>query len=213
LKDAGNQALQEGDLDLAARRYDKAIRYGAVALMSFPARNLDFAGGRKELLKENGGYHVEWGPLIRVLIVTRLNLSLLLLKPHFERRDLAAEQAQLALHDLAPFCAKKGKIMKGAKVDKVHRDDEPEETYLDAMTLQAKAYFRLGSAQYDLGDYCEAISSFENSVRSTKEAKAKPDNLVLRRLSEAKREKRLKGKRHRKKFKFAFASNENNKNG
>ena len=208
LKDAGNEALQEGYLDLAARRYDKAIRYGAVATMSFPSSTFDFALGRKKLLKENGGYHLEWGPLIRLLIVTRLNLALLFLKPHFSERLHAIEQAQLALHELSPFCAKKGKVMKGNQLDQIHRDDEPQETYIDAMLLQAKAYFRLGSAQFALEDYTEAIASFEKSVSITQKAKAKPDNLVLRRLSEAKRESRRRGKRHRKKFKFSFSSNE-----
>lgn len=210
LKDAGNQALQDGNLDLAARRYDKAIRYGAVASMSFPSGTLDFAGGRKARLKESGGYHLEWSPLIRLLIVTRLNLALLFLKPHFSERMHAIEQALMALHDLEPFCAKKGKIMKGSKLDQVHRDDEPEDTYLDAMALQAKAYFRLGSAQYELGEWSDAVASYEKSVCSTQKANAKPDNLVLRRLSEAKRENRRKGKRHRKKFKFAFSANETN---
>jgi hypothetical protein len=208
LKDAGNEALRERDLDLAAHRYDKAIRYGAVVSMSFLSKSLDFAVGRKELLEENGGYHLEWGPLIRLLIVTRLNFALLLLKPYFGKREEAAEQAHLALHDLRPFCAKKGKVMKGAKLDKVYREDEPEETYVDGKTLQAKAYFRLGLAQYELGEYCEAISCYEESVRSTQQAKAQPDNVVLRRLSEAKQEIRRKAKRQRKKFKFAFATKE-----
>ena len=103
--------------------------------------------------------------------------------------------------------------MKGSKLDIVYREDEPEETYFDAMTLQAKAYFRLGSAQYELEEYCEAISSFEKSIRSTHEAKGKPDSLIFRRLSEAKRQKRRKVKHQRKKFKFSFSSKENSKNG
>lgn len=201
LKDAGNLALWEEDLDLAARRYDKAIRFGAIATMKFPSKNHDTA--------ITGGHRLEWDPLIRVIIASRLNLSLLMLKPHFSRYEQAAEQARLALHDLSPFCVAEGKVMKGSKLDKMHRDDEPEQTYLEAMSLQAKAYFRLGSAQYELGEYGKAISSFESSVRCTELARAKPDNLVLRRLNEAKRESRLKSKRQRKKFKFAFMTNEN----
>jgi tetratricopeptide (TPR) repeat protein len=213
LKDGGNAALQAGELDLAARRYDKAIQYGAVASMSFPVISLDFASGRKKKLKENGGYYLEWGPLIRVLIVSRLNLALLMLRPHFSQPEQTMEQAKLALHDLKPFCIRKGKVMKGIKLTSVFREDEPEETYIEAMTLQAKSFFRLGSAQYELGDYAAATTSYEKSVKSTQQANAKPDNLVLRRLSEAKRENRRKNKRHRKKFKFAFGANENELNG
>lgn len=214
LKDGGNAALQAGNLDLAARRYDKAIQYGAVALMTFPVVSLNFAQGRKDALQESGGYHLEWGPLIRVLIITRLNLALLMLNPHFSRPGQAVEQARLALHELKPFCVSKGKVVKGSKLDEVFRDDEPEETFLEAMKLQAECYFRLGSAQYDLGDYSEAIYSFEHSVKSTKQTQSKPDNLVLRRLSDAKRENRRRSKRHhRKKFKFDFGAKENQVNG
>ncbi len=202
LKDAGNVALLEENLDLAARRYDKAILYGAIVTMSIPSNHLRFATLE--------GYHLEWDPFIKVLISTRLNLTLLLLKAHFSQYEEAAEQAKRALHDLGPFCVTMGMIMMGADLDKVHRENEPEQNYLEAKALQAKAWFRLGSAQYELGEYCDAISSFEKSVQSTQLAKAKPDSLVIRRLAEAKREKRQKSKRHRKKFKFAFATNENN---
>ena len=148
-------------------------------------------------MKENGGFHVEWGPLIKVLIISRLNLALLMLKPHFAHADHAAEQARLALRELKPFCTSKGKVMKGSKLDTVHRDDEPDETYIEAMSLQAKGYFRFGSAMYEMGEYKEAIHYFENSVKSTQQANSKPDNLVLRRLSEAKRENRRKSKRQK----------------
>jgi tetratricopeptide (TPR) repeat protein len=208
LKDGGNAALQAGEFNTAARRYDEAIQYGAVAFMSFPIRDLDFAKGRREKLKETGRFHLEWGPLLRVLVVTRLNMALLMLKPQFSHPNQAAEQARLALHELKPFCQAKGKIMKGSKLDFVHRTDEPEETYQEAMALQAKGYFRLGSAQYEQGEYSDAIHSFEHSVKSTQLSNAKPDTLVLRRLSEAKRENRRQSKRHRKKFKLAFGVTE-----
>jgi len=198
LKDAGNLALLEENLDLAAYRYDKAIRYGAIATMSFPSKHL-----RPTVV---GGYHLEWDPLIRVLIATRLNLALLLMKPYFLQYEHALKQAQRALHDLGPFCVTVGMIMKGAKLDQVHRENEPEQTYQEAMALQAKAYFRLGSAQYGLHEYDDAILSYEKSVRCTELAGAKPDNLVIRRLTEAKRENKRNMKRRRKKFKFAFVT-------
>jgi tetratricopeptide (TPR) repeat protein len=212
LKDAGNEALQAKELDLAARRYDKAIQYGAVASMSFPAENLDFAKGRKEKLKANGGHHLEWTPLVKVLVICRLNLALLMLKPHFGHPDHAAEQSRLALRELGPFCSQKGKVMKGSKMNVVFREDESEETYIEAMGLQAKTYFRLGSAHFDMGEYGEAIRFFDSSVKTTRLSNSKQDNLVLRRLSEAKRESKRKSKRQ-KRFRFSFTDNGENQGG
>ena len=208
LKDGGNEALQEGEYNLAANRYDKAIKYGAIAFMSFPVSNSHFANGRRDKLRENGGFQLDWTPLLKLLVVIRLNLSLLMLKPFFAQFEQAAEQASLALHELKPFCASRGKVMKGSKLDSVHREDEPGATFEDATTLQAKGYFRLGTAHYEMKKYPEAIRCFENSIKSSQHVKAKPDALVLRRLSEAKRENRRKNKRHRKKFKLAFGANE-----
>jgi hypothetical protein len=199
LKDAGNAALQLNNFDLAARRYDKAIQYGAIASMTFPAGNLDFAKGRKDKLKESGGFLLEWN-LIRVLIVSRLNLALLLLKPHFSRPNHAEGQVRHAMRELQPFCTHKGKIMKkgsGLGLTEVHRSDEPEETYLEAMALRAKGSFRLGSAHYKMGDYELATYSFKKSIESTKLAESQPDNLVLRCLSEAKRKNRRRSKRQK----------------
>jgi tetratricopeptide (TPR) repeat protein len=211
LKDGGNAALRAGDFQVAARRYDKAIQYGAVASMSFPVRDLDFAKGRREALKETGGYHLEWGLLLKTIVVTRLNMALLMLKPQFSHPEQAVEQARLALQELKPFSAAKGKIMKGSKLDSVHRANEPTETFEEAMNLQTKAYFRLGSAYYEKGEYSEAVQSFEKSIKCSKEANSAPDNLVLRRLSEAKRENKRKNKRQRKKFKFAFGVQESHR--
>ena len=201
LKDGGNLALHAGSFDLAARRYDKAIQYGAVAIMSFPVKGLDYALDQKE----SGYSYFAWRPIVKVLTIVRLNLALLMLKPHFSKPDHALEQAQLALLALKPYCVTKGKVIYGLKLDEVLREDEPEETFFEALALEAKAYFRLGSAQYKLAEYSKAILSFEHSVRSSQRANSKPDNLVLRRLSEAKRQKqRISKKNHRKKLKLAF---------
>jgi hypothetical protein len=215
LKDGGNLALQERALDLAAIRYDKALRYSAVASMGFPSVTLKLAN--YSLVCDNGGCpFFAWDELAQLIIRTRLNLALLFLMPHFSMPKDAVAQAQNALHDLGPFCTKKGKIMKGRKLTSTHVDSEPEETYLEAKALQAKAYFRLGSAHYELAEFSDAIISYESSVNATEEAKAKPDKLVLRRLAEAKRESRRARKRERTKFEFGFSgvvSPDNNKSG
>jgi tetratricopeptide (TPR) repeat protein len=217
LKDGGNQSLQEGALDLAASRYDKALCYGSIASMTFPSKGQLFAHAKACLGIDNGSFpFLTWNEHAQLLIRIRLNLALLFLMPHFSKPQEAIRQALNALHDLDPFCAQKGKIMKGENLDKVHGESEREETYLEAKALQAKAYFRLGSAQYELGDFSDAILSYGSSVSASEQAKAKPDKLVLRRLSEAKRESRLARKRERTKFEFGFAgvvSPDNNKSG
>ena len=182
LKDSGNSALKAGNLDLAAHRYDKAIQYGALLFMKNPEKASE-----------------EWNPLLKTLIVTRLNMSLLLLKPQFNELQVASRQAQLAIKELEPFC------------DFTSRENNITlpETKDEILKLKVKAYFRLGSAQYEMGDFHSAVKSFKESVRNTKQLSdpnAKPEQLVVRRLAEAKRELAKQKKRQRKKFKMAFSS-------
>ena len=185
LKDAGNEALKLELFDLAARRYDKAIQYGAVASMEIVGDSLGFANEQRLELQACGGFIAEWRPLLKVLIICRLNLALLMLKPWFMRYNHTMEQCQLALQELNVFCTAKAK----KKLS--------EEMYIDIMSLRAKAYFRLGSAQSATGRYKVAIKSFENSLTSSQEANSKPDNIVLKRLSEAKRKSRQKSERQK----------------
>jgi tetratricopeptide (TPR) repeat protein len=180
LKDGGNAALKNGNLDVAAHRYDKAIQYAAMFFM----KDRKMPGN-------------DWNPLLKTLILTRLNMALMMLKPHFNELQVAANQARLALQELEPFC------------DVDNPTDICPETKDEILNLKAKAHFRLGSAQYDMGDFSSATKSFEESIKATNaisDPKIKPDQLVLRRLAEAKREHVKRNKRQRKKFKLAFAS-------
>ena len=262
LKDGGNEALRKGQLDIAANRYDKAIRYCSVAFMAtnaamtyaiqyyrdelMPMRSklidLDIEDTVAPLL-------LKWSPLLKVLISTRLNLSMLLLKQAKRQREVpqleqAMDQAKHALWELHPFCTQKGKICvsygkrggvirlcppdisrpgctaggtsKGntstAKKTKIAvlKPSEPEETYREGKTLQAKAFFRLGSAQSDRGRYSEAVVSFEKSIECALELNpdAKLDALVVRRLAEVKREIAKQNKRQRKKFRTMFSQDD-----
>eukprot|EP00539_Tryblionella_compressa_P018691 CAMPEP_0178881094 /NCGR_PEP_ID=MMETSP0747-20121128/12820_1 /TAXON_ID=913974 /ORGANISM="Nitzschia punctata, Strain CCMP561" /LENGTH=1373 /DNA_ID=CAMNT_0020549045 /DNA_START=176 /DNA_END=4298 /DNA_ORIENTATION=+ len=181
LKEGGNAALKAGNLNLAAHRYDKAIQYGAMLYM-----------------KNRAAADSEWNPLLKTLIVTRLNLALVLLKTQFCELQVAANQANLALRDLAPFCA----------ADKGGISMMSPENREEILNLRSKAYFRLGSAQYEMGDFSSAIKSFEESIKSKNDldANAKPDQLLVRRLAEAKRELSNGINDSKKKFKMAFAS-------
>ncbi|CAB9529051.1 WD and tetratricopeptide repeats protein 1 [Seminavis robusta] len=251
LKDGGNEALRKGELDIAAQRYDKAIRYCSIAFMSHRAATT--YGGKYEdeltlismkvLELDIDSDHtvtplmLKWSPLLKVLVSTRLNLSMLLLKqakhqPEVPQLEQAKNQARHALRELQPFCAKKGNVcmlfMKSGKVARlcasttaakrkikteILKSKEPEETYREAKTLEAKAFFRLGSAQSDMGEYAEAVKSFDKSIECTLELNpdAKLDPLVVRRLNEAKREKIRQNKRQRKKFRMMFGQEEKSK--
>ena len=261
LKDGGNEALRKGQLDIAAKRYDKAIRYCSVAFMAtiagmpygakYQDEFMSMCSKLRELDIEDtvAPLSLKWSPLLKVLISTRLNLSMLLLKQAKHQREVpqleqAMDQAKHALWELHPFCSQKGKICvsygkrggvnrlcppnvnrpgctvggtsKGntsaAKKTKIGvlRSNEPKDTYKESKTLQAKAFFRLGSAQSDRGRYSEAVVSFEKSIECALELNpdAKLDAFVVRRLAEAKREIVKQNKRQRKKFRTMFSQDD-----
>ena len=138
---------------------------------------------------------VRFDGLLKNVIMTRLNMALVLLNSHFMELQVAMKQAKLALEEVSPFCDP------SVDENKKHLDE--------ALALKAKACFRLGSAQFEMGDYFESIHSLEESIKSTNDIsnpkENNPDSLVLRRLAQAKREHSKHSKRQRKKFKFAFA--------
>jgi hypothetical protein len=142
------------------------------------------------------------------MITSRLNLSLLLMKPEFSQPSRAADQARNALKILFPFTREEGKVVvmvtSGGEKSRDHvvNDSEPSETYKEAKTLLSKAYFRLGSAEYMMGDYGAAIKSLEASLKSLSETSpnSKPDALLLHRLRDAKVKRKAKKKRNRKKY-------------
>lgn len=265
LKEGGNEALKAGSFSTAARRYDKSLRYCALAFMQHSDNFLIFDSSRNSLLngssnensneKSNKGHieeesniikiqrgngsksnHktygrgnkglemiwsplVKWTPLLKILITTRLNLSMLLLKQQLSQPDRAVEQARLSLRELSPFCTIKKKVMIGSTNSHIYEDEESIETYFDTKALQAKAYFRLGSAQYEIGEFSQAINSLKLSIECTQQCNdddnpnnkntiGKPDSLVARRLAEARRENKRKNKRHRRKLKMMFATDD-----
>jgi tetratricopeptide (TPR) repeat protein len=216
LKVGGNMAVKEGALEVAAHRYDKAIQYCAVALMKYYEGDIYL----KQLTSGHFGTATEdaegkpcnksatiiavWSPLLRILITSRLNMALLLLKPEFSLASRASDQARAALKLLLPFTREEGKVVCCLRDKKEHvlSDKEPMETYREAKALQARAYFRLGSSELEMGDYSASIKSFELSMRSSSvtSPNTKPDSLLVRRLQDAKRKHKNKKKRDRKKF-------------
>ncbi len=93
-------------------------------------------------------------------------------------------------------------IVRENKEQVVVKDSEPMNTFKEAKLLQAKAYFRLGCAELELGRCKPAIHAFEESMKATAATKpgSKPDSLVVRRLREAKL--KLKGKKQRERLNF-----------
>jgi hypothetical protein len=207
LKDAGNVAMKANNFHAAAKYYDKAIQYCAVALMHYQE-------GNNTLQHLSVGHHAVigvpstsvialWSPLLRLLITTRLNMALLLLKPDFAVPARSADQARHALKLLAPFTRQEGYVACVLRrTQHVISNKEPKETYHEARALQAKAYFRLGSAELEMADYAAAVKSFEQSVKcsDSKSSNQKPDSLLLRRLHEAKRMHGNKKKRDRRRY-------------
>jgi hypothetical protein len=209
LKEGGNTAMNAGSLNLAARRYDKAIQYCAVAFMRYEAgRGLSHLtkGHCRDDFSTEASEHkiVVWSPLLKILITSHLNMALLLLKPEFKQTSRASDQAKAALDLLDPFSRKKGKviIVRENKEQVIVKDSEPVDTFKEAKLLQAKAYFRLGCAELELGRCKPAIHGFEESMKATSANKpgCKPDSLVVRRLREAKLKLKSKKQRDRKRF-------------
>jgi tetratricopeptide (TPR) repeat protein len=114
-------------------------------------------------------------------------------------------QASLALFDLRPFTSAPGIVLTGKKLQKT-REDEPIATYQAAKDLQAKAYFRLGSAKFLVGEYETAMQMFERCLAATKDIypDRKPDRVVVNRLAESTRLFANQKKKRRKKFKSAL---------
>ena len=217
LKEGGNEALKDGHLDTAARRYDKCIQYCSIAFLNYHEgddRLHHFKDGINVLSKEKGrqaiATPVVWSSLLRILITSRLNMALLLLKPRFANVSDSISQSLEALRLLGPFTARCGAVIVSTmdlredpdeeKEERFVFEDEPESTYKEARALQAKAFFRLGSAEMEQGDWSAAVNAFEASIENSE----KPDSLVNRRLQEAKSKRASKKKRDRKKFEFAF---------
>ncbi len=81
LKEAGNEALKASLPHLAAKRYDKAINYCALAYLKFPCYFHEFLSDQHVKLSTNSGYECCWTELLQTLIMVRLNLAMVLLTP------------------------------------------------------------------------------------------------------------------------------------
>lgn len=202
LKEAGNQALKASLPFLAARQYDKAINYCSVAYIKFPVGNVKFLND----------YHYstcecKWDEILKLLIAVRLNLALVCLSKEINDAKAAAVQASLSLKELKAFATQMGTVLTGEKLESI-RSDEPHKTFHEAKALQAKAYFRLGSAQLAMCDYGDAVKTFEKCVASTKDANLTVDAGIVRKMNEAMRCHKQKNERQRKKYKAMFVANE-----
>jgi len=208
LKEAGNAALRSNLNSLAASRYDKAIRYASIAyLPTCTPGNLSFLSSYIQTSKKSMSSNHEkiWTPLLKAFISARLNLSMTLLKPDIQDKKAAIDQASLALDALAPFCLSSAKLLSDKHLD--ISCPAPPSIFHECKELQAKSYFRLGTAQHMNKDYVWAISSLEKSIACNKEiGVTKAEFCVGRLLREAKQELAKRKKRHRKKFKSMFSS-------
>ena len=150
--------------------------------------------GSVAYMKKHKSNLLRFNGLMKNLIMTRLNMALIMMNARFMELQVATKQAKLALQEVSPFCDP------GICGNK--------KTLNEALALKAKACFRLGSVQYEMGNYSDSIHSLEESIRCTSDisnpSENAPDSVVLRRLAQAQREQLKHAKRQRKKFKFAF---------
>ena len=210
-KEGGTEAMKEGQLEAAARRYDKAIQYCCVAFLTYegsaehvPHLTMGMSDRISVEVNEYTGrklFIYTWCPLLRVWISCHLNLALIFLKPDLCRlQSEARNQAERALDLLAPYTKEAGKVYCH---DVLIREDEPEETYAEARKLQGKAYFRLGSAQLEMGDYINATKALEASMASTD---GPVDPITQKLLNKAKSRSTSQKKRNRRRFEVALAN-------
>ena len=145
-----------------------------------------------------------WTPLLHLLVTTRLNMALLLLRPENLDAGRAVDQAFAALDFLRPFMASSSSGTTESTKTKKEDSSPPKAIH----TLAAKAHFRLGSAKLELGNLKEAIENFEIALKESKTSdstdSSKPDALVKRKLNEAKRKLTSKQKRDKARYKRAL---------
>lgn len=193
LKSAGNSAMAEKEWHVAGKRYDKALQYCSVTLTQYPGVFAHFQG---HVFDEGVDEEiVVWTPVVEIFITLLLNQSLLFQK-HLNALNLAAHYADIALEVLLPFCATKGK-----RVFSWDTFEEKVATFNVCRALQAKAYFRLGSAKLLGKQYREAVLALKASIKATD---GEPERLVLQRLSKAKQKWNQRKKRNRSKFEDTY---------
>ena len=192
LKDKGNIAVKEHQWNFAASLYDKAIRYCAMVFMDYPCRDLIFVSNFDE--EKNS-----WLPLRKVLVSCRLNLSLAMQSDDISDWKGSIEQAKLALSEMDYLPREMSQLP--STEDKITSD----EVLKDVNEFRAKALFRLGCAQHGCGQFQDAILSFLESIKITRETTGgEVAKIVLRRLAESKRQLSKQKERRRKKFKTMF---------
>lgn len=190
LKSNGNIAVKQQKFNFAASLYDKAIRYCAMIFMNYPCGDL-------VVVSKSGKENSSWSPFVKLLVSCRLNLALAMQMKDISDWKGSIEQAQRVLSELKPFIC-----------TNISGDDLSLNTaeYIEVKEFQAKALFRLGCAWQACSQYQEAMKSFQNSVKVTREIKqGEVENVVLRRLAETKRLSAKQKNKRRKKYKAMFA--------
>jgi tetratricopeptide (TPR) repeat protein len=169
-------------------------------------------GYQSMVIKDGTSPYIYWSSVLQTLIALRLNLSLLLLKPEFRSPLRASEQALEVLKLLKPFVTNPCLVVgEGSVLGKSDAQEfgkpEPISTFREAKPLEAKAYYRLGCAQFELHNYRDAVKGFRQSLECSQRAKCdrwgkalgtvKPNPQVLQRIEEAEaklKETKAKGK-------------------
>jgi len=187
LKDAGNKALAEGNINLALHRYDKAIRYSSYAFLShgesLKGRRLEHLACRQPFYDldsdaDSQQFVAQWSPILELMVTSRLNMSLVLLRPELSCMRQAFRQAEACLEYLYVY---------------------PE--HHKARSLRIKAHFRMGIVELKECNLGAAIRWLQKAKNESIQGKGDVDPLIDKRLKEAERQHQVGQKRQRKQYK------------
>ena len=204
LKEDGNRACKEGNINLAASYYDKALRYCSVIYMNHNFRNIVLPNDLVYAIAQERACVEEWSFLFKTFIPILLNLAMVNLKPEIHNPKIASNQLKIALRWLSPIVNQSG--MMTTDEHRCNLSNPSEEIYKDAKEFEAKAYFRLGTAMMELKDFSLAKKYYEESLKSQKaiHPDSPPDKHILRKLAAAKNQLEKKKRRVKKRLRYSY---------
>lgn len=202
-KNKGNEALEQGNFHLAARRYDKCIQYLSILFIT----GSQVGGGMSQwphLTSTHPESLVpskadEQLPLLskekKLLISCHLNIALVCMKKELNDPGLAVINSERALELLEPHFSSGDLFSDCAESSK------------EVYKLVVKAYFRHGTALLQLEMYDAAISAFRASKRFSEAIVQKVDPLLTKRLVFAKRKAKALKREYGAKFRRLMEEN------
>jgi tetratricopeptide (TPR) repeat protein len=204
LKEDGNRACKDDNINLAASYYDKALRYCSIIYMNHKFNNIVLQNDLGFAMAQKCACIKEWSPLFKTFISILLNLAMVNLKPEIHDPKTASKQLKIVLRCLSPFVNQSRMITTDERP--CNLSNPSEEIYKEAKAFEAKAYFRLGTAMMELKDFSLAKKYYEESLESQKaiHPDSPPDKHILRKLAAAKNQLEKKRRHNKKRMRYFF---------